>query len=207
MRTSRQADRPSANPASASEVAFLFPGQGSQYIGMGRQLYESQPTFRRALDRCAELLAEHLDEPLLAVLFPRNGGTSRLDETAYAQPALFALEYALAELWASWGIEPAALLGQSVGEYVAACRAGVFSLTDGLRLVVAQGRLIQGLPADGMMAAVIADAGMVRRALAPYAAEVVVAAYNGPEEVVIAGRRGRPCVACCEGAGVREGIL
>ncbi len=151
---------------SAPDVVFVFAGQGSQYIDMGRQLYETQPTFRRALDRCAEILTAHVDLPLIPILFPPDGSTSPLAETAYAQPALFALEWALAELWCSWGVEPAALLGHSVGEYVAACRAGVFSLADGLKLVAAQGRLTQSLPRDGMMAAVLVAAERARWVLA-----------------------------------------
>ncbi len=153
------------------EIVFLFTGQGSQYVGMGQQLYETQPTFRRALDQCAAILADDLELPLKSVLFGPDGFTSPLAETAYAQPALFALEWALAELWQSWGIEPAAVLGHSVGEYVAACRAGVFSLADGLKLIAAQGRLTQALPGQGMMAAVFvsaekatAGAGALRRA-------------------------------------------
>src|SRR5207248_3107506 len=133
--------------------------------GMGRQLYETQPAFRQALDRCAELLAPYLDRPLLDVMYPDAGDDPLLDQTRYTQPALFALEYALAELWRSWGVEPAAVMGHSVGEYVAACVAGVFSVEDALKLVAARARLMQALPAGGAMAAVFADEAAVSQAL------------------------------------------
>jgi malonyl CoA-acyl carrier protein transacylase/SAM-dependent methyltransferase len=157
---------------------------------MGSELYRTQPTFRRAIDRCGELLQAHLDRPLIALLFGGDGAASALEATVSAQPALFALEWALAELWASWGVEPAAMLGHSVGEYVAACRAGVFSLEEGLRLIAAQGRLIQALPVGGAMAAIRADEARVRRAMAAERGELDLAALNAPDQVVISGRSG-----------------
>ena len=154
---------------------------------MGRQLYETQPTFRAALDACAELLRPYLERPLLSVLYPNPGVDSPLDQTAYTQPALFALEYSLAMLWRSWGVKPAAVMGHSVGEYVAACVAGVFSLADALKLIAERGRLMQALPQIGSMATVFADESRVAAALAPYANDVSIAAINGPQNVVISG--------------------
>ncbi len=131
------------------KIAFLFTGQELQYAGMGHQLYEQAPTFRAAIDQCDEILRPYLKKPLLEVLYLESGESSFLNETAYTQVALFALEYALYQLWKSWGVEPDVIMGDSLGEYVAACVAGVFSLEDALKLVVVRGghgHLIQSLP-------------------------------------------------------------
>jgi acyl transferase domain-containing protein/acyl carrier protein len=162
-------------------VAFLFTGQGAQYAGMARGLYEQSTVFRDALDRCAAILEPLLERPLLEVIF---GDAAALDQTAYTQPALFAVEYALSRLWAACGVEPAIVMGHSVGEYVAACLAGVFGLEDGLRLIARRGQLMQSLPPGGGMAAVAAPAGDLEGLAA---ASVSIAAINGPAQTVIAG--------------------
>lgn len=190
----------------APQIAFLFPGQGPQYVDMGRQLYETQPHFRRTLHDCAEILQPYLDQPLLELLYgaDKTRADALLNEATYAQPALFAVEYALATLWRSWGIEPTVVMGHSLGEYVAACLAGVFSLEDGLQLVAARGRLMQTVAPKGRMVAVLGYADRVRDLLAPYAHAVALAAINTPQSVVIAGDPA--AIAMAEGVVQQAGL-
>jgi amino acid adenylation domain-containing protein len=172
---------------STPRVAFIFSGQGSQYHGMGQTLYHTEPTFREAVDRCCRIASQFLEEPLLDVMYSSATSPSAIDRTAYSQPALFTIEYALASLLRSWGITPSAVMGHSVGEYAAACVAGVFSLEDGLKLTLERARLMQALPGEGSMAAVFASRQIVDQAIAPYSSRLAVAAVNGPEHTVISG--------------------
>ena len=133
-------------------VTFMFSGQGSQHVGMARALYEMQPEFRKTFDNCAELLEKDLGCDLRNVIFSQGADAQVLNETRVAQPALFAVEYSLAQMWMSWGVLPNAMIGHSIGEYAAACLAGVFSLEDALRIVAARGRIMQQMPAGSMLA-------------------------------------------------------
>ncbi len=169
------------------EVAFVFPGQGSQHPDMARALYQDEPVVRGAIDACVEILSSHIARDLRTLLFPqpdeRDEAMRLLQRTEYAQPALFTVEYALAELWRSWGVLPTAMLGHSVGEYVAACLAGVFSLPDALNLVAARGRLVQAQP-GGAMLSVRAAADAIEPRLHD---GLCLAASNGPQLCVVSG--------------------
>ncbi|WP_299005916.1 non-ribosomal peptide synthetase/type I polyketide synthase [uncultured Shewanella sp.] len=170
------------------KIAFMFTGQGAQLAGMGKGLYGLEPIFTQALDQCAQLLKEHLNVPLLKVLFSdADSDVALLAQTQYTQPALFALGFALAQQWQAWGVKPNALLGHSVGEITAACVAGVFSLEDAVCLIAARGRLMQALPTGGGMVSVQADVARLRPYINDYAKTVAIAAINGPEQTVISG--------------------
>jgi acyl transferase domain-containing protein/NAD(P)-dependent dehydrogenase (short-subunit alcohol dehydrogenase family)/acyl carrier protein/ubiquinone/menaquinone biosynthesis C-methylase UbiE/GNAT superfamily N-acetyltransferase len=165
------------------DTVFMFTGQGSQYVGMGEELYRQEPVFRHCLDELTKHAEQHLERPLLEIMFK---GHDLLHDTRYTQPALYCFQLALAALWRSWGVQPAAVLGHSVGEFAAAQMAGVFRPEEGLRLVVARGRLMSELPQDGGMSAVLASPQEVRGLLTE---GVEIACYNGPSHLVIAGPR------------------
>jgi acyl transferase domain-containing protein/NADPH:quinone reductase-like Zn-dependent oxidoreductase/NAD(P)-dependent dehydrogenase (short-subunit alcohol dehydrogenase family) len=167
-------------------IAFLFTGQGAQYAGMAKGLYRSAPAFRDAFDRCDEILTPILGASLRQTVLESDDAKA-LEQTALAQPALFTIEYALAELLGSLGVKPMVVMGHSVGEYVAACVAGALALDDALRLIAARGALMQSLPAGGAMAAVFAPEARVAAAIAPHAKDLSIAAVNGPAQTVISG--------------------
>ncbi len=168
-------------------VIFLFSGQGAQYVDMGRGLYETEAVFKAHVDQCCELLAGPLGLDLRTILFPsgdREEADRQLAQTATTQPALFVIEYALAKLWESWGIRPDAMLGHSIGEFAAACLAGVMSLEDALSAVATRGRLMQALPAGGAMLAVGLNE---HEAIQVANGTLSLAAVNGRDQCVISG--------------------
>ena len=173
----------------AGDVVFMFPGQGAQYPGMGLELYEREGEFRRQIDRCSEILAPLMGTDLRTLLYPSSDSADaklRLMSTVAAQPAIFSIEYALANLWMSWGIKPRAMIGHSVGEFVAAALAGVFSLEAALGIVAARGRLMQELPGGAMLAVRLPEAEVLQL-LTP---GLAIAAINGAALCVVSGPYG-----------------
>ncbi|GCE23093.1 type I polyketide synthase [Dictyobacter kobayashii] len=174
-------------PGNRRQIAFAFPGQGAQYVQMGRELYTELTTFRREVDTCAEILRPLLGFDLRTILYPDQAeaelATERLKQTAVTQPALFVIEYAFAKQWLEWNIQPQAMIGHSIGEYVAACLAGVFSLQDALKLVALRGQLMQTLPPGDMLAVSLSESEVQ-----PYlGSELSLATTNAPKRCVISG--------------------
>jgi amino acid adenylation domain-containing protein len=170
-------------------VVFMFPGQGAQYPKMGAELYDSEPVFRAEVNHCAELLLPLLQVDLRTIMFPADGSEKdaeqRLVQTQFTQPALFVIEYALAKLWMSWGIKPAAMIGHSVGEYVAGCLAGVFTLEDALSLVARRGALVQAQPGGAMLSVRLPEKELLNQLNGN--GQMEIAAVNSPTLCVVAG--------------------
>ncbi len=169
------------------QIVFMFPGQGTQHVNMGRELYQTQPIFREQVDLCAEMLRPVLGADIRLTLYPRPDGMEearqKLNETFLTQPAIFIINYALAKLWMNWGVQPQAMIGHSVGEYVAACLAGVFSLKEGLGLVAARARLVQQ-QRPGSMLAIRLEENQVFPLLV---GKLSLAAVNSPSVCVVSG--------------------
>lgn len=168
-------------------VVFMFPGQGTQYVHMGAELYHAEAQFRESVDHCAALLMPHLGLDLRDIMYPgpeqTTAAAQHLAQTSMTQPALFVMEYALAQLWMAWGVHPQAMIGHSIGEYVAACLAGVFSLEDAVALVALRGRLMQQLPTGTMLAVALSE----QEVQALLGTTLSLAAHNGPSSCVVAG--------------------
>ncbi len=188
----------------APGVVFMFPGQGSQYVNMGRDLCESEPIFKQHFDRCCELFSKEFGTDLKAIIFPKAGeeekAAEQLKQTIYTQASLFTMHYSLAKLWMHWGITPDAMMGHSIGEFAAACLAGVFSLEDAVKLVANRGRMMQALPGGSMLSVRAAEEDVLKK----LPAGCSIAANNGPQLCVASGPH--EAIASLQAELEKEGI-
>ncbi len=168
-------------------IVFLYSGQGSQYPGMTKDLYNAYQPYRDALDRIDKLFQPHLNASLVEIFFSESEDRELVNRTDFTQPAIFAVQCALTEMFQSWGIKPDAVAGHSIGEYAAAITAGIMSLEDAAELVAARGRLMHGAPGKGAMGVVFADEEVVRKHVEPYSDKISVAAINAPKTITISG--------------------
>lgn len=175
------------SPRKKAHLAFMFPGQGSQYVGMGGDLYKHEEVFKEAIDRCAGYLEEEMGEDIRTIMMPQENHSEAhqtlLQDTYYTQPAIFTLEYALAQLFLSWGYQPKVLLGHSIGEFVCATLSGVFSLRDAIKLIAARSRLMRELPRGGMLSV----RSSVEKVEGLIPDSISLAAVNSPQLCVYAG--------------------
>ena len=197
-------------PDGKRRLAFLFSGQASQYARMGAELYRHQPVFREEIDCCAEIVGDRLGRSLKDVLLGASAEPDAINETLYTQPALFAVQAALVALWRSWSVVPDLVLGHSVGEFAAACCAGVYTREQALGLLVERARLMQALTQDGAMAAIFADEKTTSRAIKKSRrGDLAIAAVNGPANTVISGARPAvtALIAHFQSLGIRSQLL
>lgn len=173
------------------KVAFLLPGQGAQYVNMGKELYENESLFRTDVDHCCEYVKPYLKIDLRDLLYPKDDkldeAAEQLAQTRFTQSAVFTIEYAVARQWMRWGVEPMGLIGHSLGEFAAACVAGVFSVEEGLRLVVTRGRLMQSVAGGGMLSVLLSEEEL--KPLLDQIGGLEIAVINTPSSCVVSGSK------------------
>jgi iturin family lipopeptide synthetase A len=169
-------------------IVFLFTGQGSQYAGMGRELFETEPLFKDELKKCDRLFYHHIKTSIVELLYSPGSTAEAVNEAIHAQPIIFSIEYALSKLWQSWGVAPSLVMGHSIGEYAAACTAGILTLEDAVKLVAQRGKLMQSVTDPGEMVGILTSEENVRAFIEPYD-DVSIAAVNAPGNVTISGRK------------------